>query len=92
MTRTFYTDMTTTDKVAESDSENEEPTVAVRAEMSVEPEDVDMGGPSTGSADGDSNTGGRQPKRRGTYMKDGPTVYKLLKPVLKAIKETQAKE
>jgi hypothetical protein len=30
--------------------------------------------------------------KRGTYMKNGPTVYKLVKPVLKIIKETKARE
>ncbi|KAL7422928.1 hypothetical protein Q5752_002225 [Cryptotrichosporon argae] len=36
-----------------------------------------------GDADGVNKSG----RKRGSYMKDGPTVYKLLKPVLKAIKE-----
>lgn len=63
--------------------------------------DVDMSGagPSEagdgtdGHGDADS-TGVRSsvPRKRGTYMKDGPTVYKLIKPVLKAIKEARSVE
>ncbi len=104
MTRTFYSEVTNPDK-AESDSEAEvdEPSVPMRIETSGEGEgegegeDVDMeinaGGPSATSADGESNVGGgRFIKKRGSYMKDGPTVYKLVKPVLKAIKEAKARE
>lgn len=31
-------------------------------------------------------------QKRGTYMREGPTVYKLLKPVIKAIKDAQSLE
>jgi hypothetical protein len=31
-------------------------------------------------------------KKRGTYMREGPTTYKLLKPVLKAIKDARSTE
>ncbi|WVR08581.1 hypothetical protein IAU60_005636 [Kwoniella sp. DSM 27419] len=35
---------------------------------------------------------GRSGRKRGTYMRDGPTTYKLIKPVLKAIKEAKARD
>ena len=42
---------------------------------------------------GISETGDADRKqKRGTYMREGPTVYKLLKPVMKAIKEAQSLE
>ncbi|WVQ63277.1 uncharacterized protein L199_001428 [Kwoniella botswanensis] len=34
----------------------------------------------------------KRTRRRGQYMKDGPSVYKLIKPVLRAIKEARAKD
>ena len=30
--------------------------------------------------------------KRGSYMKNGPTVYKLVKPVMKIIKDTKSRE
>ncbi|WWD20660.1 hypothetical protein CI109_105136 [Kwoniella shandongensis] len=59
--------------------------------------DVDMARPSTASVDGDEppTTGGGHEKRarkRGSYMRDGPTVYKLIKPVLKAVREAKARD
>jgi hypothetical protein len=65
------------------------------ASASVEREDVDMGGPSNASADGNDDTPGARGRagvKRGSYMKDGPTVYKLVKPILKAIRETRSRE
>lgn len=59
-------------------------------EPSVDVEDVEMRGPSE-SVEGDTPASGHK-RRRGAYMKDGPTVYKLIKPVLKAIKEAKARE
>lgn len=56
----------------------------------MEPEDH-IGGPSNQSIDGDSLTGNRG-RKRGSYMKDGPTVYKLVKPLLKLIKEAKSRE
>ena len=42
---------------------------------------------------GFSETGDADRKqKRGTYMREGPTVYKLLKPVMKAIKDAQSLE
>jgi len=38
-----------------------------------------VGGPGTG-------------RKRGSYMKDGPTVYKLIKPCMRAIKEAKTDE
>jgi hypothetical protein len=60
--------------------------------------EAETGGPSGASADGGEGdaTGAQQGsgrfRKRGSYMKDGPTVYKLVKPILKAIKEASAKE
>ena len=77
-------------------AEPESPARSARGDTSMEVDDVEAPpmevGPSN-SADGDSYAGGgRSGRKRGTYMKDGPTVYKLVKPVLKAIKEAQAQE
>jgi len=100
MTRTFYDHVTIPDQPG-SDSEGEaepnEPSVPMRASVSVEVEDsrgdAVMIAPFGTSADGESNAeGSRFIKKRGTYLKDGPSVYKLIKPVLKAIKEAKARE
>lgn len=54
---------------------------------------MDMGGPSNVSMDGESQgPGGKAGKKRGSYMKDGPTVYKLVRPVLAAIMSARSKE
>ena len=55
--------------------------------QSVEPDDEEDG--QGVDENGQPSAGGI---KRGTYMKNGPTVYKLVKPVLKIIKETKAKE
>lgn len=100
MVRTFYTNITSPE-TQEPDSEPEGE-IEVKAEapaMALDDsnegmldDDVDMGGPS-GSADGESNAGGsRSARKRGTYMRDGPTVYKQVKPVIKSIKEAKARE
>jgi hypothetical protein len=57
--------------------------------LPAETEDVEMRGVSE-SVEGETATGRK--KKRGTYMRDGPTPYKLIKPVLKAIKEAKARE
>lgn len=68
---------------------------ALAPTQSVEPDDdvdMDAAGPS-GSVDGDSGSArGGGIIKRGSYMKNGPTVYKLVKPVFKNIKEAKAKE
>ena len=58
----------------------------------IEAEEPDVGGPSNASADGEENTPGGRFKKRGSYMKEGPTVYKLVKPIMKAIKDAQSRE
>ena len=59
--------------------------------QSVDPEDEDTGGPS--SMNGDSvGLSSAKNARRGAYMKDGPTVYKLVKPVLKSIRDARSRE
>jgi len=55
-------------------------------------EEPDAGGPSNASADGEEHALSGRFKKRGSYMKEGPTVYKLVKPILKAIKDAQSKE
>ena len=86
---------------AEEEEDEEEPkeesaAPGDAADTSAEVEDVDMGeGPSNASADGESTAGAtssRLGKKRGGYMREGPTVYKLVKPVLKTIKEAKSKE
>ncbi|ORX41076.1 Bromodomain-containing protein [Kockovaella imperatae] len=71
------------------------------ADTSMEVDEGDVGGqeggPSNASMDGESQTGGagssgRKGIKRGAYMKDGPTVYKLVKPVLRMIKEAKARD
>jgi hypothetical protein len=57
--------------------------------------DEDVGGPSNASMDGDllgSGPSGRQGKKRGAYMREGPTVYKLIKPVMQAIRSARSTE
>lgn len=87
-----------------SDSEDEAPppprrtSVPVRAPapVSVSASPNATAGPSTPATDaahtprsaGGPGTG----RKRGSYMKDGPTVYKLIKPCVRAIKETKADE
>ena len=102
MVRTFHLSVThpdkkDTDSEAEPDGSSVPMRVSVSGEAEEEGEDadveVDRGGRSNASADGESNTDGRSMKKqRGTYMKDGPTVYKLVKPVLKVIKDAKARE
>lgn len=99
MTRVFYSTVTRPHAVSESEGEGEAEDAEAEAgppfdragtSADVGEEDVDMGGPSAASADGDSVAG--KIKKRGSYMKDGPTVYKLIKPVLKTIKEAKSRE
>ncbi|KAK8850478.1 hypothetical protein IAR55_004396 [Kwoniella newhampshirensis] len=75
----------------EADAEGEDVDVDMDAEG-----EVDMARPSTASVDGDeSGAGGglgKPVRKRGSYMRDGPTVYKLIKPVLRAIKEAKARD
>lgn len=56
--------------------------------------EVEMDANGAGPSDPGLTRGGRvrRMRRRGGYMKDGPTVYKLVKPVLKAIKDAKARE
>lgn len=96
--RTFYANITNPGE-AEPDSDHEEaassvpPPAAsatpVQADISMEVDDeVDLRGTSEGM-DGES---AMSKKRRGGYMREGPTVYKLLKPVLKSIKDAKSLE
>ena len=105
MTRVFYSSITSPDQKGESDSEHEQETEVGHKDVKTEEprsvsmipkdseDDIDMGGPSN-SVDGDSSAdpASRLGKKRGSYMKDGPTVYKLIKPVLKLIRDAKSKE
>ncbi|WRT70655.1 uncharacterized protein IL334_007653 [Kwoniella shivajii] len=78
------------------------------AEGEVDPEgegegegDIEMGEPLSTNVDGTASGNEnltlaglprKRQRRKGAYMKDGPSVYKLIKPVLRAIKETRAKD
>lgn len=108
MTRNYYALQTTPDKPdSDSDAEQEgEPKAEATPDVPEDTfngygdEDVDMSGagPSeAGDADGagDMDSLGiktNATRKRGSYMKDGPTVYKLIKPVLRAIKEARSHE
>ncbi|WWD08343.1 hypothetical protein V865_006455 [Kwoniella europaea PYCC6329] len=96
MTRVYYTTITSPDKVKEeSDSEGEhdlprgatmQPTASAEGYAEADA-DADADG-----EDVDEDAEVKRTRRRGQYMKDGPSVYKLIKPVLKAIKEARAKD
>jgi hypothetical protein len=74
----------------EQDSEHDEPTVPMPNQGDTS---MDIDGERDGSR-GISETAEESARRqkRGTYMREGPTVYKLLKPVMKAIKDAQSLE
>jgi hypothetical protein len=102
LTRDYYAHVTSPDQ-AHSESEHEDEPVAASAAMiadtsneidGVEAGDWEEGeaGPSNGSLDGASNADGTKRRRRGAATKEGPTVYRLIKPVMKAIREAKAKE
>jgi hypothetical protein len=91
-------------KIEEDDNDDEDSNLGRRSaeiEQSAEPEQEDPPASASGveaagargqSIDGDSLPGSARRGKRGSYMKDGPTVYKLVKPLLKTIKEAKAKE
>ncbi|WWC92244.1 uncharacterized protein L201_007198 [Kwoniella dendrophila CBS 6074] len=76
----------------------------VDAEGEIDPEgDVEMAEPeqvepesnepiSTATAGSSVVEKEKRVRRRGAYMKDGPSVYKMIKPCLKSIKEARAKD
>lgn len=49
-------------------------------------------GPSTPQSSSQKHGGPGTGRKRGSYMKDGPTVYKLIKPCMRAIKEAKTDE
>ncbi len=107
MTRTFYADATSrqTQMQEHPDSESEqerEPSttfqrgtasqsVEVDAGPEEEPEGEEEHGEETAPGSG-VDLKGRRVRKRGSYMKDGPSVYKLIKPVVRAIKELKSSE
>lgn len=98
--RTFYADITNPGE-AEPDSDHEEltssvppnadgaATTAAQADVSM---DVDEEHDPRGVSEGMDGESGMSKKKRGGYMREGPTVYKLIKPVLKSIKEAKSLE
>nr|XP_019008138.1 uncharacterized protein I206_07306 [Kwoniella pini CBS 10737]OCF46919.1 hypothetical protein I206_07306 [Kwoniella pini CBS 10737] len=77
--------------VREGDAEGEDE--EVDAEGEVDPEgDIEMEDITTTGNTSGVPTKIKRVRRRGAYMKDGPSVYKLIKPVLRAIKEAKARD
>ncbi|WWC72539.1 uncharacterized protein I206_106501 [Kwoniella pini CBS 10737] len=75
----------------EGDAEGEDE--EVDAEGEVDPEgDIEMEDITTTGNTSGVPTKIKRVRRRGAYMKDGPSVYKLIKPVLRAIKEAKARD
>lgn len=104
VTRTFYNNHTADHDGSESEAEEEhEPTPQRKAPPSraaasrVSTEAPSPAGPSTPMSETPVSTprahgGPGTGKKRGSYMKDGPTVYKLIKPCMRAIKEARSDE
>nr|XP_018259645.1 uncharacterized protein I303_07713 [Kwoniella dejecticola CBS 10117]OBR81803.1 hypothetical protein I303_07713 [Kwoniella dejecticola CBS 10117] len=88
MTRVYYANVLNPDRGEDEDADAD-------ADGEVDPEgDIEMEDNTTAT-----NAPGAPPKsatkrtrRRGAYMKDGPSLYKLIKPALKAIKEAKARD
>lgn len=91
MTRTFYSNITSPGE-AEPDSDHEDGGAAdtsIQADVSMEVDDEPEGRGVSEAVDEESAAA---KKKRGGYMREGPTTYKLIKPVLKAIKEAESLE
>ncbi|KAL1410050.1 hypothetical protein Q8F55_004052 [Vanrija albida] len=85
VTRTFYSRETSQQE--DTDSEDDDaPTTSRGITADAASPAPATAGPSTPADDGSGRTG----KKRGSYMKDGPTVYKLIKPCMRAIKEAKS--
>lgn len=100
-TRTFYSNHTADHDGSQSEADEEhEPTPQRRTAPSrtgVSTEAPSPAGPSTPMSETQASTprghgGPGTGKKRGSYMKDGPTVYKLIKPCMRAIKEARSDE
>lgn len=100
VTRTFYDNHTADRDGSDSDGEEQEPTPQRKAPPSrtaASTEAPSPAGPSTPMSETPASTprphgGPGTGKKRGSYMKDGPTVYKLIKPCMRAIKEARSDE
>lgn len=86
VTRTFYSRETSQQEDTDSEDDDDPTSRGITADAA-SPAPA-TAGPSTPAEDGSGRTG----KKRGSYMKDGPTVYKLIKPCMRAIKEAKANE
>lgn len=101
VTRDFYSSHTTDHDGSESEAEEPpQPTPQRKVpptRTAVSTEAPSPAGPSTPMSETASSTprphgGPGTGKKRGSYMKDGPTVYKLIKPCMRAIKEARSDE
>jgi hypothetical protein len=93
ITRTFYENITHPGE-ADPDSEHDEPTVPMpnQGDVSMEADgDGEREGTRGISEIGDVESGAAKRQRKG-YVREGPTVYKLVKPVMKAIKDAHSLE
>lgn len=94
--RTFYANITNPGE-AEPDSEHEDGPGAGGSSappdppMDVDVEQVGVGRGISESIEGESAAAAAQ-RKKGGYMREGPTVYKLIKPVLKSIKDAKSLE
>ena len=93
--RTYYANITNPGE-AEPDSEHEDgPGAGGSSAPPDVPMDVDVERPvgrgKSESVEGESAAAAAQ-RKKGGYMREGPTVYKLIKPVLKSIKDAKSLE
>ncbi|KAK4687188.1 hypothetical protein P7C73_g2928, partial [Tremellales sp. Uapishka_1] len=88
LTRMFYVQATSPQEENESESEEEGGTDAAVARG--ESLENAAAGPSSTSADGEPQPTVK--RRRGPNKTEGPTVYRLIKPILKAIQNTASKD
>lgn len=89
--RTYYANITNPGE-AEPDSDHEDGAGA--GESSVPPDvqmEVDGGRDGRGISESMDTEAAAQ-RKKGGYMREGPTVYKLIKPVLKSIKDAKSLE
>jgi hypothetical protein len=70
---------------AEGEPENQHGRGSQTPNATAGPSHRRVSGASPGHIDG-------RKRKRGSYMKDGPTVYKLIKPILKSIQNTKSRE
>lgn len=104
ITRTFYNKHIQQDDDSDSEAEDDHrahstparSVAALSRGVTADYEDSNnaTAGPSTpaGSDGGLTSRGPGTGRKRGSYMKDGPTVYKLIKPCMRAIREARSED